>query len=107
MILHTIAGFRGLIVLARATSEDRCGIPWRTIAAGVALQWVIGALLLKLPVLGTMVPERREEIVSLGLKSILAGTPGSFHLLFCFVKLYHVLALRSLPLTLGLILCKQ
>ncbi len=108
MILHTIAGFMGLIVLAWAMSEDRRGIPWRTVAAGVALQWVIGALLLKLPVFKDLFLLLNNLLLALE-KATQAGTAFVFGYLggggeAPFIEktagLSFVLAFRALPLVL-------
>src|SRR2546423_7267927 len=107
MILHTIAGLMGLIVLAWAMSEDRRGIPWRTVAAGVALQWVTGALLLKLPVLRNLFLLLNNLLLALE-KATQAGTAFVFGYLgggeASFIEktagLSFVLAFRALPLVL-------
>ena len=46
---HALAGEAGLLGLAFLVSEDRRAIPWRTVAAGVALQWALALLLTRLP----------------------------------------------------------
>ncbi len=44
-----LIGIAGLLVLAWAVSEDRRGVPWRTVAAGLGLQWVLALVLLGVP----------------------------------------------------------
>ncbi|WP_130472213.1 NupC/NupG family nucleoside CNT transporter [Candidatus Magnetaquicoccus inordinatus] len=45
---HSLAGFFIFLALAWLLSENRRAIAWRTIAAGVLFQWLLGAILLKL-----------------------------------------------------------
>ena len=49
MILQSILGLITFLAIAWAVSENRRGVPWRTVAAGVGLQFVLAILLLKLP----------------------------------------------------------
>ncbi len=44
-MLHGLLGFSVLLAIAFLLSEDRRQIPWRTVASGVALQWVLALLL--------------------------------------------------------------
>jgi CNT family concentrative nucleoside transporter len=44
--VQAILGMFVLLVLAWALSEDRRAIPWRTVAGGIALQWVLAVVLL-------------------------------------------------------------
>jgi CNT family concentrative nucleoside transporter len=46
---HALAGEAGLLGLAFLVSEHRRAIPWRTVAAGVALQWALALLLTRFP----------------------------------------------------------
>jgi concentrative nucleoside transporter, CNT family len=48
-VLHGFFGIACLLACAFALSEDRRSIPWRVVAAGVALQFSLAVLLLKLP----------------------------------------------------------
>ena len=48
-LLHGLFGMACLLALAYALSEDRRSVPWRIVAAGVALQVALAVLLLKLP----------------------------------------------------------
>ena len=47
--MRGLLGLAALLAIAWALSEDRRRIPWRTVAAGIALQWVLAALLLGFP----------------------------------------------------------
>jgi CNT family concentrative nucleoside transporter len=44
--LQAVLGIALLLLLAWALSENRRAIPWRTVAGGIALQWVLALLLL-------------------------------------------------------------
>jgi CNT family concentrative nucleoside transporter len=44
--MRSLLGLAALLAIAWALSEDRRRIPWRTVAAGIALQWALAALLL-------------------------------------------------------------
>ena len=44
--MRGLLGLAVLLAVAWALSEDRRRIPWRTVAAGIALQWALAALLL-------------------------------------------------------------
>ncbi len=44
-MLHGLLGSFALLAIAFAFSEQRGSIPWRTVASGVALQWVFAVLL--------------------------------------------------------------
>jgi len=48
-VIQALAGIVGLLLLAWLFSEKRREVPWRAIAAGLALQLVLALLLLKLP----------------------------------------------------------
>ncbi len=44
--MQAVLGIALLLLLAWALSENRRAIPWRTVAGGIALQWVLALLLL-------------------------------------------------------------
>jgi CNT family concentrative nucleoside transporter len=48
-VLHALAGIALLTVLGLALSEDRRGVRWRLVGAGLALQVVLAGLLLQVP----------------------------------------------------------
>lgn len=48
-LLQSLLGYAAFIGIAWALSEQRRAIPWRTVAAGVLLQFVLAVAILKLP----------------------------------------------------------
>ncbi len=92
MVWHGVLGVFTLTALAWGLSEDRRRAPWKTVAAGLGLQFAralhtrlimiyalcgfanFGSLGIMIGGLGTTMPERRGDIVALGLKSIVSGT---------------------------------
>ena len=48
-LLQSLLGYAAFIGIAWAISEQRRAIPWRTVAAGVLLQFVLAVAILKLP----------------------------------------------------------
>jgi len=44
-----VIGYAALLVLAWMLSEQRRAIPWRTVLGGVALQWALAVVLLRVP----------------------------------------------------------
>ena len=48
-LVHALAGLAGLLAIAWIASENRSRVPWRAIGAGLALQFVLAVLCLKLP----------------------------------------------------------
>ncbi len=47
--MRGLLGLAALLAIAWALSEDRRRIPWRTVIAGIALQWILALLLLFFP----------------------------------------------------------
>jgi CNT family concentrative nucleoside transporter len=47
--LHALAGLAAIVAIAWVASEDRARVPWRTVAGGIALAFVLAALCLRLP----------------------------------------------------------
>jgi CNT family concentrative nucleoside transporter len=47
--MRGLLGLAALLAIAWALSEDRCRIPWRTVIAGIFLQWVLALLLIYFP----------------------------------------------------------
>ena len=47
--MRGLLGLAALLAIAWALSEDRRRIPWRTVIAGIALQWALALLLLYFP----------------------------------------------------------
>ena len=63
MSFRGLLGIACILLIAWLVSEKRRGIHWRLVSVGIALQFVLALLLIKLP------PSK----ISLGLKSIVAG----------------------------------
>jgi CNT family concentrative nucleoside transporter len=87
MIWQSIVGLFGLISIAWVMSENRRKVSWKGILVGLlspksklimiyALCGFanLGSLGILIGGMGSMVPERRGEIVSLGMRSIISGT---------------------------------
>lgn len=81
--MQSVFGLVAFVLIAWLLSEDRRALPWRIVVSGALLQIVLAAALLKLPLFRDVflalndllsAPERRDEIVALGLRSIVAGT---------------------------------
>ena len=47
--MQAVLGYVVLLTLAAALSEDRRRIPWRAVAGGLGLQWLLATLLLRVP----------------------------------------------------------
>jgi CNT family concentrative nucleoside transporter len=103
--LHALAGVAALVFLSWACSENRRGVDWRLVAAGVALQVILAGLLLSVTWL-------RELVFSLNIalnaleRATQAGTMFVFGYLAGGAPPYaevepaasFVLAFRALPL---------
>ncbi|HNC52344.1 MAG TPA: nucleoside transporter C-terminal domain-containing protein [Accumulibacter sp.] len=48
-LLQAVVGYFLLLVLAWTVSSRRSAIPWRTVLAGIALQWMLALLIFRLP----------------------------------------------------------
>jgi CNT family concentrative nucleoside transporter len=48
-VLHGILGSAALLIVAYGISENRTEIPWRTVLAGIALQWLLAVVLIGFP----------------------------------------------------------
>lgn len=48
-LLQSVFGYAAFVAIAWALSEKRRAIPWRTVAAGIALQFALALVLLRLP----------------------------------------------------------
>jgi CNT family concentrative nucleoside transporter len=53
--MRGLLGLAALLAIAWALSEDRRRIPWRTVVAGVLLQWVLALLLIGFPPASTAI----------------------------------------------------
>src|SRR5690242_18121437 len=106
-LLHPIAGFSALGAISWLASVNRSGVHWRAVAGGSALQVVLAALLLLVPVL-------REAVFSLNsaLEVLERATQEGTRFVFGFLaggpapysetdpRASFVLAFRALPLVL-------
>ena len=103
--LQAVVGILGLIVLAWAVSENRRAFPWRTALVGLAVQFGLAFLLLKVP---------RSQVVFVwignGVEALVRATESGTSLVFGFLGggalpfdesfpgASFVFAFRSLPL---------
>jgi CNT family concentrative nucleoside transporter len=102
-----ILGFAGLIAVAWLLSENRSRVRWRTVAAGVALQFALAVVLLKLPFFGGMFMALNDVMLALD-RAAQAGTALVFGFLGGGPLPYaetapgasFVLAFRALPIVL-------
>ncbi len=107
MVGQGLLGMVGLLLLAWAISEERRAIPWRTVAGGILLQWLLAVTLLKVP--GT------TEIFFLlnrGVEALQAATDAGSSFVFGYLGgatppfaeikpgAGFILAFRALPLVL-------
>ncbi|MEW6688208.1 MAG: nucleoside transporter C-terminal domain-containing protein [Pseudomonadota bacterium] len=106
-MLQALTGIGGLLLLAWAFSEKRGAIPWRAVAAGLALQLLLALALLKLPGM-------QEAFLALNnfLNSIEKATQAGTALVFGYLgggpapfavtdaNSNFVLAFRALPIVL-------
>lgn len=104
---HAAAGLTLLVALSWALSEDRAAVRWRLVAAGLALQVALAALLL-------LVPWLREALLSLNgaLQAVERATRAGTAFVFGYLaggpapfeetrpEASFVLAFRALPLVL-------
>ena len=105
LALQGIAGIAALIALAWAISENRSAFPWRTAAAGLAVQFALALLLTKLP--GSQVV---FVWIGNGVDALVSATEAGTSLVFGYLggaplpfeETYpgasFVFAFRSLPL---------
>ena len=107
MILHSITGVIGLLVLAWIASEERGRVPWRVVASGLLLLVVLAVALLKIPAvmglfallndaLGAL--ERATQAGTAFVFGYLGGAPAPFQ--ESGPGSSFVLAFRALPLVL-------
>jgi CNT family concentrative nucleoside transporter len=105
--LQSCAGFFLLLLLAWAVSENRRHVAWRTVIAGVVLQFVLAALFLKIPA-SKQVFMALNDAVNAIEKATRAGTSFVFGYLgggpapfaIDYPEASFVLAFRALPLVL-------
>ena len=106
-VFHALAGLAALVFLSWSVSENRRGVHWRLVAAGIALQIVLAALLLRVAWLRELVFSLNTALVALE-RATQAGTTFVFGYLAGGPAPYaevdptasFVLAFRALPLVL-------
>src|SRR5258708_15844123 len=106
-LLHALAGIAGLLGLAWVASENRRGVPWRAVTAGLGLQVFLAVLFLRIPVIKNLFLKLNEILLVLE-KATQAGTSLVFGFLgggptpFAVTdqNATFVLAFRALPLVL-------
>ena len=106
-VIHAAAGITGLVVLAWLMSEQRRAVPWRAVAAGLALQLVLAVVMLRLPL-------AKGALLSLndGMLALEQATEAGTSLVFGYLgggkapfaetdpASSFILAFRALPLVL-------
>ena len=105
--LQSLLGFCLLLVIAWAVSENRRRLAWRTIVAGVALQFSLAALFLKIPLFKQVFMALNDAVGAIE-KATQAGTAFVFGYLgggpapfaATHPEASFVLAFRALPLIL-------
>jgi CNT family concentrative nucleoside transporter len=106
-VIQGLAGIAGLLLLAWIFSEKRRAIPWHAIGAGLALQFLLALLLLKLPyakdaflalndVLSAL--ERATQAGTTLVFGYLGGGPAPFAV--TDANSSFILAFRALPIVL-------
>src|SRR4051812_29615282 len=105
--IHAIAGMAGLVALAWAASEARRAVPWRAVAAGLALELGLAVVCLKLPGVknafialndALLVIERATQAGTSLVFGYLGGGPAPFAV--SAPEASFVLAFRALPIVL-------
>jgi CNT family concentrative nucleoside transporter len=104
-----LLGIAGLLIFSWAVSENRRTVPWRTVAAGIALQVALALLLLKVP--GTT---RIFFLLNRGVEALQTATDTGTSFVFGYLaggpapfdiphpNANFILAFRALPLVLTL-----
>src|SRR3954465_11215848 len=105
--IHALAGMAGLVALAWAASEARRRVPWRAVAAGLALEVVLAVVCLKLPGVknafmalndALLVLEKATQAGTSLVFGYLGGGPTPFPI--SAPEATFVLAFRALPIVL-------
>src|SRR3989475_6450597 len=106
-LLHALGGIVGLVALAWLLSENRRAVPWRAIAAGLALQILLGIIFLRFSPAktaflkindGLLVLERATQAGTSLVFGYLGGGPAPFAVSDAASN--FVLAFRALPIVL-------
>src|SRR5688572_3689345 len=105
--MHALAGMAGLLALAWAMSENRRAIPWRAVASGMVLLFMLAVVFLKIPVVKNLflklndlllILERATQAGTSLVFGYLGGGPTPFQV--SDVNSNFVLAFRALPIVL-------
>ena len=105
--MHAIVGMIGLLGIAWALGEDRRGVAWRAVAAGVVLELVLAVLFLKIPTVNSafmtlndalLVLEKATQAGTGLVFGYLGGAPTPF--MVTAPQATFVLAFRALPIVL-------
>ena len=105
--MRGLLGLAALLAIALALSENRRCIPWRTVAAGICLQWALALLLLWFPPANAVILLLNDGATALQ-NATQAGTGFVFGYLggaaLPFVETHpgasFILAFQALPLVL-------
>lgn len=105
--MHALAGMAGLLALAWAMSENRRAIPWRAVASGMVLLFILAVVFLKIPLVKSLflklndvllILERATQAGTSLVFGYLGGGPAPFQV--SDVNSNFVLAFRALPIVL-------
>jgi CNT family concentrative nucleoside transporter len=105
--MHAVAGMAGLVVLAWLFSEDRRGIPWRAVLAGIGLEVALALVFLKIKLIkdaflalndALLVLERATQAGTSLVFGYLGGAPAPFQV--SAPEATFILAFRALPIVL-------
>jgi CNT family concentrative nucleoside transporter len=105
--LHALAGMAGLLAIAWALSERRFAVPWRAVAAGLALQLLLTVICLKVSFIRDLFLRLNEVLLVLE-KATQAGTSlvfgylggGEAPFMVTNPASSFILAFRALPIVL-------
>lgn len=104
-LLHSLIGCCGLLAIAWVLSENRRAVPWRLVATGFAMQLLLAALFLKVPLLQGALAAAND-----GLQALERATQTGTALVFGYLggaqtpfqvtnpNATFILAFRALPL---------
>jgi concentrative nucleoside transporter, CNT family len=105
--MHALAGMAGLVGLAWLLGEDRRGVPWRAVIAGIVLELVLAVVFLKIEVIkraflalndALLVLERATQAGTSLVFGYLGGGAPPFQV--TAPEASFILAFRALPLVL-------
>ena len=105
--MHALAGIAGLLAIAWLVSEDKRGVPWRAVGAGLLLELVLAVVFLKIPLVkeafmrlndALLVLERATQAGTGLVFGYLGGAPAPFQV--SVPEATFILAFRALPLVL-------